>query len=210
MKTNVLSFWAFMVLLMVIFALSCSKYEEVADTESTIENVVKINEIGPIENVIEAKETVETYEPIRVYKDSEWIKFARAIEIIQTNIDYVEETEPALLLKTKTGCPKTRFEIKHGFFHENTKLRAVGLAARTINELNILRENYLDLPYLDEFAEGFFENNILFFVITYDDDWVVEAGRWGNKYEVHVTGVPVYEDTCIARYGLFVLRLPKA
>jgi hypothetical protein len=194
-----------MVFLIVISTISCSKHGKVVDTASTTENAFEIEK---------TVETVEIFAAYRVYEQDgpgEYAGPVKIMETIETNIDYVEEIKPALLLKTKTGCPKTELEIKHDFFYGNTK-EIAGVAARTINELNILRKNYLDLPYLDEFTEKFFENNILFFVITFDDDWVIEVDQRGDKYEVHVAkdGLPAYKTMCMPPYGLYVLRFPKS
>jgi hypothetical protein len=86
MKTSVLSFLTFMVFLIVISTISCSKHGKVVDTASIIENAFEIE--GPI----------ETFAAYRVYEQDgrgEYAGPVKIMETLETNIDCVEGIKPA-------------------------------------------------------------------------------------------------------------------
>jgi hypothetical protein len=80
--------------------------------------------------------------------------------IINTNIDIDINSSPNILKKAITGLSQTDFKLKRDYFDEKKYIDGI-LIVSTLEDLKIIQEKYIELPYLDEFSSVFFENNYM-------------------------------------------------
>ena len=85
--------------------------------------------------------------------------------LLHTYIENVSNDSFKILLKTKDGCSETGFHFKGDYFDETSYGEEKPFVASTLDELNILKDKYFYLPYLDEFSEDYFEKYYLVFII---------------------------------------------
>jgi len=96
----------------------------------------------------------------------DWINdyFANT-RIFNTNIIGIKYNSSNIVLKTREGCFQTGFYLKKGYYDESRYTDRIYVVS-TINDLEHIRINYIELPFLDTISSDYFNNNHLVFIIT--------------------------------------------
>ena len=132
--------------------------------------------------------------------------------VIDTGIELVPNSPAKILMKTKTGCSVSGFEIKSDFYKDIKDGEAI--IASTVNDLRLIQERYFELPYLDTVTADFFESDYMVFILqwhylseTLKNERIEEKnGYYFFYFEIEVSD---WSDSCGGEIGLFILQLPK-
>ena len=84
--------------------------------------------------------------------------------VVNTGIDININSSPNILLKTIAGFSQAGFKLKSDYFDEKKYIDGMFIVS-TLEDLKIIQEKYIELPYLDEFSSIFFENNYMVLII---------------------------------------------
>jgi hypothetical protein len=136
---------------------------------------------------------------------------------IDTGIEVVSNSSSNILMRTKDGCSVTGFNLKKDYYTE--KINEDLFIASTLSELEIMKEKYFDLPYLDTFSFEYFEENHLVFILQShggsSDLRNERIEKENDKYFFVVefwwlssNGIFGGLSSCL-KIELFILQLPK-
>jgi hypothetical protein len=80
--------------------------------------------------------------------------------VINTGIDIDINSSPNILKKAIAGLSQADFQLKRDYFDEKKYIDGIFIVS-TLEDLKIIQEKYIELPYLDEFSSVFFKNNYM-------------------------------------------------
>ena len=145
----------------------------------------------------------------------DWINaYFSSTRIFNTKINDIQNNSPKILLKTRDGCSQTGFYLKRGYYDESMRVDRMYVVS-TFNDLEQMRANYIELPFLDTFSASYFKNNHLVFIISgYSDSSEfrnerieIIDGQYAFILDFYYKGEGEYY--LCAYTALYVLEIPK-
>jgi hypothetical protein len=134
---------------------------------------------------------------------------------IDTNIEYKNNKEAIILLETKEGCTQTKFKFKENYhkLESNKNL----FTAYKIEELELLKNEYFELDFLNSIKPELFDDNIIvFFIKNFSDGTIFKNSRFEDENNTYVfvvdewdNGKPILLRNKCVYTKLFILQIPK-
>jgi hypothetical protein len=136
------------------------------------------------------------------------------IETININLPFAFRENNQILFIAKDGCPKSGLVIMQDYYTEELYEEKY-IIITTFEELNIYKNKYFTLPFLETINEDFFkESNLVFIVQHYtggtffkNESIINDAGFYTLKLEKY--GINMDPIPACAYKNLYVIKLPK-